>query len=434
MPSFLYTILSSKRMKTTAVKLSFFYLLIVAAAGTLLRSMPFLPNTGLDFQNVLHAHSHLAFLGWVYSLLFVAYVHYFLPPGSFGKRRYQVLFWLTQAAMASMFVAFVLKGYGPVSVSLLTTHTAFVVIFIVRFLKDAKLSYQLPSSWFALAAFVSFLVSGLGPLAIPFVKIFGDNDPHLVKMAIHFYLHFHYNGWFVFSIFAFLLKIMESQHIALPIPRLRQTFILLLAGIGPAYFLIIPFVKLPAAIDWLVTLAIVAQWVGFALFFAYFFKNKLYKNLKTGFSGDWLLPVAFIFLFSKYSLELFSQFPGVSSWVDLENRFLTIGYLHLIFLGAVTPFLWWLVARSGWADWRKGASKWGFTSFFTGFIFHEAYLFLAGLGLILPQTTEVLALCALALLLGIAALLPIVFQPVKSSTLNKLPEQKAFAVPEGVEV
>lgn len=403
-------------MTSTAVKLSFLYLLVVAAAGTFLRAMPFLPSTGLDYQHVLHAHSHLAFLGWVYSALFLALLHFFLPSGSFETPRYQKIFWLTQATTVSMFLAFLLDGYGGTSIALLSIHTFLAIVFIRQFLKDAKLTFQSSSTWFVLVAFGSFCLSALGPLAIPFVKIFGENDPELMKMAVHFYLHFHYNGWFVFGLLALLLKIMETENIAPPRYLARWTFGLLAAGLAPAYFLIVPFVKLPWALDWLVKLAVLAQWTGFGMLLLFFIKNSISRHLKKDQAGHWLLQTSFAFLFFKFSLELFSEIPGVSTFVNLENRFLTIGYLHLIFLGAVTPFFWWLFEKAVWSDWRKGVSRWGFSCFFAGFLLHELYLFCTGLGLILPMIAQMLAVCSFIMFFGIALLLPSVFYFEKTMT------------------
>jgi hypothetical protein len=45
-------------------------LAVVALAGFVMRLMPLVSIPGLNYEYLLHAHSHLAFLGWAYNALF----------------------------------------------------------------------------------------------------------------------------------------------------------------------------------------------------------------------------------------------------------------------------------------------------------------------------------------------------------------------------
>lgn len=408
-----------------AVKFSLFYLLTVAAAGTFLRAFAFIPSLGLDYQHVLHAHSHLAFLGWVYSGLFLALVYFFLPAGTFAMRRYQRIFWLTQVAAVCMFFAFLFSGYAPASVALLTIHAALVIIFIRYFVKDTKLPGSSPATWFLWVAFISFFVSTLGPMSIPLTKIYGDDDPDLLRMGIHFYLHFHYNGWFIFGIIGLLLKITEREGISLPVRQIRRAFWLMAAGLVPAYFLIVPFVPLPLAAKWIVKLATLLQWAGFAMVLYFIADKRVYPRLSRENSGKWLLSISLGFLFLKYTLELVSVVPGITRWINMENRFLTIGYLHLIFLGTVTSYIWWIFAKGGWVNWQKKAAFVGFGVFFTGFLAHELYLFSVGIGIMLPSISQMLAIFTFAMFIGILLLLSSVLLGGSSGLPNPDPCQAA---------
>ncbi len=366
-------------MMKTAVKFTFFYLLIVAGTGVWMRSMPFLPELGLPFEHLRHAHSHLAFLGWVYAAFMLAMSAAFLPKGVFETPPFQRIFWLTQLSACCMFAAFLGQGYGAVSIAFLTLHTAHAYLFFGFFIKKARLCWSKASTFFVLGAIFSFILSSLGPFAIPFITVFADGNPVQMKMAIHFYLHFHYNGWFVFALLAVLFKTLENESLALSLPAAKWQFGLMFAGLFPAYFLLIPFVEVPEWATALVEMGLVAQWLGMVIFAAANYR-KLRAQLEFKTPAGLLLPFSFGILFVKYTVELLTLTPALSALAKSANHFLTIGWLHLLFLGCITPFLWWVFEKSGWATWRNRLSTWGFGFFLVGFIGSEILLFATGLG------------------------------------------------------
>jgi hypothetical protein len=84
--------------------------------------------------------------------------------------------------------------------------------------------------------------------------------------SVYFYLHFQYNGWFLFTIFAlFFSQIkehMQTQHIRLT----NLFFYLLLLTLIPAWFLSMFWMRLPG---WMVTsgaVAAVVQVVALLIF------------------------------------------------------------------------------------------------------------------------------------------------------------------------
>ncbi|MBL8016491.1 MAG: hypothetical protein JNK43_04410, partial [Ignavibacteria bacterium] len=52
---------------TGKIRLSLFYLVVVALIGSYLRLMFVTPVQFPIFENLLHAHSHFAILGWLYN-------------------------------------------------------------------------------------------------------------------------------------------------------------------------------------------------------------------------------------------------------------------------------------------------------------------------------------------------------------------------------
>src|SRR5690606_36682010 len=88
-----------------ACLLNFFF---AALMGLALRYAVLHP-LGINYRFLPHAHSHVAMLGWVYLMLYVLFVHYFVPE---KKPVYNRLFWATQLAVLGMLFSFPFQGYA----------------------------------------------------------------------------------------------------------------------------------------------------------------------------------------------------------------------------------------------------------------------------------------------------------------------------------
>ena len=99
-------------MKNSRLQAALVNFLIIALLGLLLRLFLVAPPAGLNYRNLLHAHSHVALLGWLFSAFFVALTRGFLPGELAGKKSYRWQFWLAQASVLGMLISFPLQGYG----------------------------------------------------------------------------------------------------------------------------------------------------------------------------------------------------------------------------------------------------------------------------------------------------------------------------------
>ena len=384
-----------------AVRWTFFLLVIVALTGLLMRALPLLPNIGIPLDTLRHAHSHLAFLGWVYSAFYLALVYFLLPVGSFQAPRYQQLFRLTQMVSMGMFAAFLWQGYGAISIAFLTFHTLLAYAFFFFFIKDWKRENRHPSTWFGLVAIGAFFLSSLGPFAIPVVQVVGGGSPFWMRMAIHFYLHFHYNGWFVFALLAVFFKILENSGASFSPALARLQWWLMAVSLLPAYFLYAPAAgRIDPASPILLATAW-AQWLGVALFVFQFFKMKWASKLGGTNVSRFLLYFSLDFLFLKSTCELLGAQPLLASYFERNNHFLTIGYLHLLFLGSVTPFVWWFSVREGWVEAKKPTVLVGILLFVAGFVGSEACLLAMGLEWGMPYFPQLMLGFTLLLVGGI---------------------------------
>ena len=71
-----------------------------------------------NYRFVQHAHSHVALLGWLFTILVLAIIFYFKL--SFSK--YIKLLWSLQAMVIGMLFTFPIMGYAPLSIIFSTGH------------------------------------------------------------------------------------------------------------------------------------------------------------------------------------------------------------------------------------------------------------------------------------------------------------------------
>ena len=110
-----------------------------------------------------------------------------------------------------MLLSFPFQGYGAVSIvfSTLSIVSGFYAGILIR--SADRPSFFQPSWSFLLAAFFYFAISAIGPFATGPLIATGKAGTPLYYNAIYFYLHFQYNGFFTFIVFAVLYKMIEKR-------------------------------------------------------------------------------------------------------------------------------------------------------------------------------------------------------------------------------
>jgi len=305
------------------------FLVVATLLGVGLRLQVVRPWTTLDYGHLLHAHSHVAFLGWVFNAFFAAALRHFIPPETTGC--FDWLWWTMQVAVVGMLATFPFQGYGPASIAFSALHMGASVAFALRIWRSNQAS---PAARPHLQTALGFmLVSGLGPLALGPLAAFGLRDSSGYTLAIYFYLHCQYNGWFPFFLQALFLQrahecgreVTEkgARHAArwLAIGCLF-TYALSALWLGPSWW-ITGFAILGGA----------AQIIGCVL---------LYRAVRQSCagclsSGQVFVTLAISAWWLKHLLQLLAPWPGLADFA--QERFVAIAFLHLVFLGLVTPAL-----------------------------------------------------------------------------------------------
>ncbi len=376
-------------------------LVVVALCGLIMRTLPMVSFGGLNYEFLLHAHSHLAFLGWIYNALFAGIIRCFIPTDDQKTlSKYNTLFWITQAVTVWMFVAFLVDGYHTPAIIGLSIHTLLTYVFIAYLFSDTRRGQSGLSIFLLRIALITLLLSTLGPLAIPIIKANSIN-PDYIKLAVNYYLHFQYNGWFVFGVLAIVFKQLPTS---LTTNRTLAIGVWLLLGIIPTYFLSIQWIGLWGWIKVLSTVAATVQFIGAVLIgYQFFHFKEQWQNRFGEGIGHWLL-FGFSVLVVKCLFLLLSAAPVVYEWV-FHNRNIMIAYLHWHFLGFVTLEILVLFGSANWLDPYLRLYRWGFRIFVFGFIIQETYLFaqpvLARLGISLAEIhLELLWFASMLLFVG----------------------------------
>jgi hypothetical protein len=182
-------------------KISLAFLFAVAIIGTLLRS-PYIATIPLEYTNLVHAHSHTAFQGWIYTIMFLLLTNIFIAKDKIKKGHYVLQFKITVLIVLGVLVSFSLQGYGLYSIIFSTLFQVLNYWFIYRFLNDSgpvkSGSVNFISLRFIKTGLWLGVLSTIMPFGIGFLSAKGQNSTELYHAFVYTFMHLQYNGWFLF--------------------------------------------------------------------------------------------------------------------------------------------------------------------------------------------------------------------------------------------
>jgi hypothetical protein len=310
------------------------YLIAAIGIGLLLRSIHFI-SLPLAYGNLLHTHSHGAFLGWVYlglnSLLF-SYTNKLTEK----TRNY---FIVQLIILPFLFIGFSLYGYNTITIIL--SSLQIIISWIIGFIIIKELGV---SSLWRFNASNSLIVAGQGFMMFsglfPFmlgaiIKTFGNTSVFYYD-AIYTYLHFQYNGFFTCSIIYFLFFYSPQTKSNPSISKLfYYTFVSSILLLSAHNFLwSIP----PTLLYYISLLGSILQFVS--AFFLFKMAKGFYPNAT---KITKVIIAIFMFCFiTKCLLQIISSIPYFVTYLP-NNRDLIIAYLHLVLIGMISiPLLFLL--------------------------------------------------------------------------------------------
>ncbi|WP_163377768.1 hypothetical protein [Cyclobacterium sp. SYSU L10401] len=319
-----------------------------------------------------------------------------------------------------MMLSFPLQGYAAVSISFSSLHILASYVFCYRIWKDQQITHPAVKKLFY-AALVFLVLSTFGVWLLGPLAVSGGRNTALYQVAIQFYLHFQFHGWFTFAILALLLDSLLRQQWEINYQVFSWFFYLFITSTVLTFGLVLFWAYGEHAYWWINNLGILLQLMGIGIFLTlsregirlHFKQYRFSLNLAFGFGFlSWLAKIGI------QSLVLFPEAAAAATTL----RPLMMGFVHLTVLGFVSAFLIFFASQMGF--FKAGSNQFimALILFLTGFVFTEILLFSQGLSYWmhwgqLPFYHELLF--AFSAFLPLSILLFILQINAKNTTINK---------------
>jgi hypothetical protein len=375
--------------------ISLLYFFIIAFIGTVIRSSFLTGEFPFEYKHLLHAHSHIGFLGWIYPILFMLIITSFLDKEKEFKGGYETQLMITNTIVYFLLSFFLFEGYSTITIILSSIFQLMTYWFTYRILKDTKEKNSYDTKFLKMS--VGLLAfSSLGTWLLPVSKVFKIEE--LYNLCIYFYLHFQYNGWFTFAIISLILNLLKRRDFYIENRTEKLSYYFMAFSIIPSYFLS-TIGQMPNKYVYIIsTIGSVTQFTGITLFLRLVVANfgMFIKGSKITFS---LLFISCLSLFTKAILQVLSGLPSFTEMI-FESRDFILSYLHLTFIGFISASLFFLLIENGWFKLNKIINI-ALTTLFIGFIGTEGVLTLSGLGNYMDSFNDLMFIFSLIMLIGI---------------------------------
>ena len=277
--------------------------------------------SGFPFKNVMHSHSHVLLLGFIFNaLLILVWTNFTKGIDKISYRYYVAL----QVCIAFMLVTFILQGYSFLSILFSTLHLWISYILLIRLWRQLNDNKTLNT--FIKIGIVFHFLSSVGPYVLGPLMILEMQASALYEQSIFFYLHFQYFGIFFVWMLAVLLQktavILSNKQLVI----ITISLVLLFAH------------SLDYSYDhWSIN---VIGGLGSILLLGVLLSFKRFFQKESGVYKFIYIIILFIAL-----VNIIGSIPNIANRV-VESRLLLIGWLHLLFLGLYVPFIWVLLKRN----------------------------------------------------------------------------------------
>lgn len=357
------------------VNIALGYFFIAGLLGIILRLF-FVTPIPANFRYVVHAHSHIALLGWVYlALVSLIYKMYFPEKGI--NSTYKKIFWFTNITLLGMLFTFPFTGYALFSI-IFSTLFLFASYWAAWFFfkRIPKAARSTNSFTCIKASLIYLIISSIGPWAIGAVMATLGNTSIWYKLSIYFYLHFQYNAWFILALLGIFFYLLESWKFVVDPKKFRIFFILVNLAVIFSFFLSVLWVDPPIIIYLLAAFGAILQVLAFYEFFR--IVKMDWDRLKIRLSPfvRLLLKISWILLVIKVFMQLLTAIPFFAE-LSFTYMDFVIGYLHLIFLGLISLALFAFLIQFKLLKLKKSI----FGIYFTGFVLSESLIFYKGLAI-----------------------------------------------------
>lgn len=366
-------------------RFALFNFLLLATVGVLLRYKILFPLPFVEQKHLLHAHSHFAFSGWVSLALYIAVI-YILQPSEKKLRQFEWVLVAQQMSSFGMLFTFPFTGYDTGSIAFSTASIFVSYAFAWLAIKEI-IGSNLKSiiRKFLITGLVCNIVSSAGTFLLAYLMATRNLQQDLYFGSVYFYLHFQYNGWFLFTIAGMFFATVQQWITPANNKLLHRFFWLLLASLIPAWFLSLMWMRIPT---WMYILAVSAAIIQLPAL--WYLLRFILTNGKE-FSGrlttvaKWFWIIAGSAFVLKIIMQGLSAIPQLNTYA-FGLRAIVIGFLHLVLLCFVSVFLigWFIKEKLLVLPNRIAiAAAWLFAA---GVLFNEVLLMLQGIMAMLSES------------------------------------------------
>jgi len=403
----------------------------VGLLGVILRSKILFDLPWINYLNLLDAHSHFAFGGWITLALLMLFVRELLPEPYRNKNVYQwMLGSIFLSSAGTLFTTTLDVGVLKDFFSGLFIITSY--IFSWAFIKHIRKAGVTKTVYLlSVSAIVCLILSSLGPIILSCLHTLRSVQSVYYRDALYIYLHFQYNGFFTLAVFALLFQKLYPK-----IQKANQknfywfAFLLCLSTL-PSLFLSFLWqapnktFRVIASAGSILIFASVAWFIIFA-----FQVFKLSRFVRGPLKSMILLSTGAFIL--KMVLQSLTIFTGIGNAV-FGDRPVIIGFLHLVFLGFVSPFILAYYAQDNILNVKVKLTVHAQIIFIVFVVCNEIALMLQGVGAMFlkssPWFSWTLWIISIGLLVGVVL---IFVAAIKSTRSLKTDEERQELLIKGI--
>jgi hypothetical protein len=316
------------------IRIALGYFLTIGVLGLVLRMFQVVVIP-VNYKFLVHTHSHIALLGWVYTAITTLLYYHYIKSKPVTKK-YRYIFWFTQITIVGMMFSFPFTGYARYSILFSTLFLVASYWFAFFFLKHIDPEKKRTQSFKLIRVALWYMIlSSIGPWALGIIMTTLGSSSSWYRNAIYFFLHFQYNGWFIIALCGLVFIVLEKHHISLSKTSFRNFFLLLNLGVVFTFFLSILWMRPHLTFYILAGIGGLLQLLAFRILFIRL--RPSFTALKQQLHPDALrlLTVSGIFLVTKLIAQVVGALPHMAQSIS-ANIDLIISYLHWTFLGVVS--------------------------------------------------------------------------------------------------